>query len=225
MGSSWGWDSRASLFKTLIDDEEGERTADESTLKWLRSDGAPIPEDANPEDFSWKKKCLTKCMRGRITGTLYSVWEHTLTRKADASTVHTYRFIRVDLIMGSRVKGGGYEWGYKGMTESCGPCEVSCPLKYLDMVPDPGGYATGWREKVREWHAKRKGAYKGTLGEQVQLVREFTLTNGEKFDWVTVVGHRPFRVKTPDGLMVGNFRKVWIKGPRENKPEMSMTPA
>lgn len=42
------------------------------------------------------------------------------------------------------------EWGYKDMDESMGPCETSCPLKYFDMVPDPGGYATEWRKRVRD---------------------------------------------------------------------------
>jgi hypothetical protein len=223
MGSSWGWDSRASLFKTLIDEEEGERTPDGSTLKYLREDhGCTLPEDANPDEFSWNKKCVTKCMRGRTVGTLYSVWEHSLVRRADQSVVCSYRFIRVDLIMGNRIKGGGYEWGYKGMTESCGPCEVSCPLSYLDMVPDPGGYATDWRAKVRAWHAARKPTYTPTLGEEVELTREFTLTNGEKFNWVRVMSNCPFRVKTPEGLYVNGFKKHWIKGPR---PKESMTPA
>lgn len=41
------------------------------------------------------------------------------------------------------------EWSYKDMDESMGPNDVSCPLGYLDMVPDPGGYATAWRQRVR----------------------------------------------------------------------------
>lgn len=51
---------------------------------------------------------------------------------------------------------GNHGWGYKDMTESMGPYESDCPLKYLDMVPDPGGYATAFRERVRAFHdAKR----------------------------------------------------------------------
>lgn len=49
----------------------------------------------------------------------------------------------------------GYGWGYKDMDESMGPCDLSCPIKFLDMVPDPGGFATEWRARVRAEAAKR----------------------------------------------------------------------
>ena len=45
-------------------------------------------------------------------------------------------------------------WGSKDMCETMGPCEKSCPVKFFDMVPDPGGYATEWRAKVKEAAAK-----------------------------------------------------------------------
>ena len=61
------------------------------------------------------------------------------------------RFIGVSLLAAER----GYGWGSKDMEESMGPCEVSCPLSYLDMVPDPGSYATKWREHVRAYHARK----------------------------------------------------------------------
>jgi hypothetical protein len=64
------------------------------------------------------------------------------------------RFIGLDLM-----KGGGREsgWGYKDLCESMGPCEVNCPLSFLELAPVPDGeYAAGWREKVREYHAAKK---------------------------------------------------------------------
>jgi hypothetical protein len=44
------------------------------------------------------------------------------------------------------------------MDETCGPCEVNCPESYLDMVPlgDSGGYAKEWRERVKEYHIRRR---------------------------------------------------------------------
>lgn len=50
---------------------------------------------------------------------------------------------------------GGDGWGYKPMDESMGPLYYDCPLHYLNMVPDPGGFATSWREKVRHYHGAR----------------------------------------------------------------------
>ena len=59
------------------------------------------------------------------------------------------RFIGLYLIKGGdtyNVKTGRRNrdgWGYKDMDESAGPCYYNCPLAYLDMVPDPGGDASG----------------------------------------------------------------------------------
>lgn len=61
------------------------------------------------------------------------------------------------------------EWGYKPMGEESGPNQVTCPLKFLDMVPDPGGFATGWREKVRRYWASRKMTRKIALGDVYKM--------------------------------------------------------
>lgn len=63
-------------------------------------------------------------------------------------------FIGLDLMQGSRDPYEG--WGYKDLDESAGPCEVNCPVGYLDLVADPGFYATAWRVKVREYAAGKK---------------------------------------------------------------------
>lgn len=79
----------------------------------------------------------------------FAVWEYT-------ENVEQYktgdRWLETTLISGGR----GNDWGYKDMSETMGPdgCEA-CPLRFLDMVPDPGGAATEYREKVRAYHAQR----------------------------------------------------------------------
>jgi len=71
-----------------------------------------------------------------------------------------------------------HEAGYKPMDESMGPVDVSCPLSFLDMVPDPGGYATEWRAKVRAYHARVNRKLR--VGDVVKLrsrdVPEVTVT-------------------------------------------------
>ncbi len=99
--------------------------------------------------------CLAHCYKSTWTteGNLWSVRE---VRHKDASgaVVKIERLIALDLCE-CRPQ---YGWGYKGMDESVGPCYYDCPLKYLDMVPQAEGpYAAGWREKVRAYHANRKG--------------------------------------------------------------------
>lgn len=62
----------------------------------------------------------------------------------------------------------GKVWLYKDMDESCGPVEVDCPLKFLDRVPaKDAGYAVAWRQRVREFHAKRKLGF--SEGEEVTI--------------------------------------------------------
>ena len=54
-------------------------------------------------------------------------------------------------------RGSGDGWGYKDVSESMGPCAVSCPLKFLDMVPKiPNDYAAEWRPHVRAYWKRRK---------------------------------------------------------------------
>lgn len=89
-----------------------------------------------------QSRCIAHCVRGNV---LYSVWEQTI---ADQPV----RIIAIDLL--SKQRNGG--WGHKPMDESCGPSRYDCPLSYLDMVPDPGFYATAWREKVRAFRASKR---------------------------------------------------------------------
>lgn len=68
---------------------------------------------------------------------------------------HDKIFIGLDLMAGSGRQCQSHGWGYKDMDESAGPYQLNCPLGYLDQASEPTGYAIEWREKVREYHAKR----------------------------------------------------------------------
>lgn len=86
---------------------------------------------------------LAHTVRG---STLYAVREFT------APDGSKSRCLVVCLLKKDRTMG----WGSKDMEESMAPYAYDCPLSYLDMVPDPGYYATEWRRKVREYHAARR---------------------------------------------------------------------
>jgi hypothetical protein len=108
-------------------------------------------------------KTIKHCFKGN------NLWAVQEGQKHDGTTV---QFIALYLIRGSNNSSDG--WGYKDMGESAGPYYFSCPLAYLDMVPDPGGYATEWREKVREHHAK--ASRKFVEGTKIKLYgREYTM--------------------------------------------------
>ena len=98
-------------------------------------------------------------------------------------------------------------WGYKDIEESCGPVELDCPLKYLDMVDPPSNqWATDWRAAVRQHHATQKAKtehLKGLrVGDQVHL-REGCKPNG------------PFRILSTKPLK-GSFNGIVYKLPRKH---------
>ena len=93
-------------------------------------------------------KVIAHALRGNV---LWSVAEIT----AKVEGVHpkldpgeSLRFIRCDLLERS-----GGEWGYKPMDEAMHPYYYSCPMSYLDMVPEQ---SREWREGVRAYHARRR---------------------------------------------------------------------
>lgn len=50
-----------------------------------------------------------------------------------------------------------YNFSYKGMDESCGPCECKCPVSILDLLTETKyEYAKKWRERCWKYHNEQK---------------------------------------------------------------------
>jgi hypothetical protein len=147
---------------------------------------------------------LAHCFRGgAFKGTFYAVHERT-TEKAGAE--NSERWIEVTLMACRTEPGYGPSWGYKDMEASMGPCEVSCPLGYLDMVPAPvceagcdacakdrcsREWERAWRRRVREYHAARAAQRAKAAGFRVgDTIR---LRAGCTPPSLTVVQVRPLR--------------------------------
>lgn len=112
-------------------------------------------------------RTIKHCFKGN---NLWAVQAYTYTEGPQAGK--TVQFIALYLIRGSNNSSDG--WGYKDMDESAGPYYYNCPLAYLDMVPDPGGYATDWRAEVRKYHAKAN--QKLVEGQRIKLYgQEYTV--------------------------------------------------
>jgi len=61
-------------------------------------------------------------------------------------------------------KKGGYNFGYKGMDEGCGPCEAKCPKSIFNLLtPTDNDFANSWRERCREYHAQADEQKKSPL--------------------------------------------------------------
>jgi hypothetical protein len=128
------------------------------------------------------ERSVTKCLTSKYVmynpgrGTLWKVMESTRYTQFGTVISGPERWIGVDLIACHNRC-----WGHKSMEASSGPNEINCPIKYLDMVPEPlpcknqpecpkeqfgtnackcGGchgcsrcYERNWRTKVRAAHA------------------------------------------------------------------------
>jgi hypothetical protein len=76
----------------------------------------------------------------------------------------------------------GGDWAYKPIEESMGPCQHSCPLAFLEMVPEPERpeHYHDWRAGVREYWARRN--QKLSTGSIVRLTnnREYKIARTDK---------------------------------------------
>jgi len=112
------------------------------------------------ESESTIHECLAHSIRGTI---LWTVWE--VTTKA---TGERHRFIGCDILYRDKEYDG---WGYKDLCESMGPYYYTCPLKYLDLVPEVAD--ASWREEVRAHHEKarrRRALIRGLkIGDTIRL--------------------------------------------------------
>jgi len=99
-------------------------------------------------------KIENKCLRYSLRGNhLWTIWEIT-----DWETNEKRKIINLFLI--SHQRGDG--WGYKGISESCGPFYYDCPITFFKTVPVPqNAHALEWREKVKQHHinSKKKKGY------------------------------------------------------------------
>jgi len=119
--------------------------------------------------------------------------------------VEVDRFIELDLIRSDRNFGAGY----KDMDESCGPVEVNCPLRLLDLVPEPkdSQYAKAWRARVREHHDSRRK--QEAIRKDLKAGDKLKLGPGWSLETVTIIEpvKRSFMVVGNDGL-------IYRMGPR-----------
>lgn len=93
-----------------------------------------------------------------------------------------------------------YNFAYKGMDESCGPCQCDCPKGILDLLtPTEHEYALNWRKACYENLAKKKdnnSLSKLPIGSEIK----FTLNDGKEY---IVFKHRPaYQFKRPFWMLM-----------------------
>jgi hypothetical protein len=83
---------------------------------------------------------------------------------------NTIRFICLYMMKGPMPKNAKYTgadrdwWGYKDVDECMGPCEITCPVSYLEMCTAPENqYAYDWRQRV---YARARRAREFKIGSE-----------------------------------------------------------
>jgi hypothetical protein len=130
----------------------------------LGSSRKDIIDEVTEEGRNEKTGVTSTCIARYFSGNdLWTVWEQT-----GPPFPEPQRFIC--LFMLSRGRGDG--WGYKPVEESCGPTAVSCPPRFLDMVPEPpNDWGRKWREGVRMYWAARRERLRARKIAQKRLVQ------------------------------------------------------
>jgi len=98
----------------------------------------------------------------------------------------------------------GGEYSRKGMSEESGPYVHDCPLRLLELVPEPDSeYAKNWRARVRAHHAKHVAL---RVGATVKLVPGVKY-RGEPLTEATVASVKPLLLAL-DGTAVKVSKKL-----------------
>lgn len=134
------------------------------------------------EDEKRKGRVLKSTMRGSV---YYAAYEYT--NKIE----NTKEVIGVVTLTSSDVR-NDCNFGYKDMSENCGPGYYDCPLSILKLLtPTDNEYALEWRKKCYEKHNKPKSWLKSlNIGDKII----FTRYDGRK---VILTKHAPaYQFKT-----------------------------
>jgi hypothetical protein len=147
-------------------------------MGWLFTQGQTRPQliarltrTETNADTGRTRICLSHCIRGNVLWTVWTI------RNADGS--EHVRYIGCDLM----AKEFDYGWGYKDLEESSYPYYFSCPLSYLDMVPEA---CPEWRAQVRRYNAMDAMS----AGDKVVFSTPMPLTNGERVSIFTLVNKK-----------------------------------
>lgn len=138
----------------------------------------------NREFFSWspreKKEIIEDCTVGN---TYYAAVKDPETRE-----VSCYVFLT------AWDNGEYYNFSYKIMHESVGPCQYNPTKKLLDaLTPTDDPYALAWRQKcnaVRQWNS-RLGRLE--VGDVIVTREPLEFTSGGKYSEFKMLGKRPRR--------------------------------
>lgn len=94
-----------------------------------------------------------------------------------------------------------YNFGYKDMDESMGPCDVACPERIFALLTPldetDSKWAHEWRDKVRVYHETNRSRPRLTKGTKVRFEQALTFTDGSEADTFEFIKRSTFRTIVP----------------------------
>lgn len=94
-----------------------------------------------------------------------------------------------------------YNFGYKDMDETMGPCDVACPERIFALLTPldetESKWAHEWRENVRKHHEAKRERPRISKGTRVRFERAMTFTDGTEADTFEFIKRNTFRKIVP----------------------------
>lgn len=131
----------------------------------------------NEEFFFGRERNFTVHASGTVHGIFYAAVE----RQDDPGTVYGY------VIKTQWAPRDHFNFTYKDMSETCGPCYYEAPQSVLDaLTPTESATALAWRDECAA-HQAQRAALRGLHdGDQVTMFYPTKFTNGDSLDTFTV---------------------------------------
>lgn len=94
-----------------------------------------------------------------------------------------------------------YNFGYKDMDESMGPCDVACPERIFALLTPldetDSKWAHEWRANVRKYHEDKRARPRLTKGTKVRFASSLIFTDGTEADTFEFIKRNTFRTIVP----------------------------
>lgn len=126
-------------------------------------------------------------LKERVFGPNFEILECAVVKRTTAyvaaRNLETGKVFACVFLLAYRPNDRGFEFGYKDMTEDCGPNAIECPERVLDLLtPTESKWALEWRAKCRERLATKKAVPKVKPGDVIRFATPIRFRDGSVRD-------------------------------------------
>jgi len=108
-----------------------------------------------------------------------------------------------------------YNFSYKNMDETVGPCQYDCPKSILSLLSETDSeWALEWRNNCKQWKAFKSRINKLPVGTKIKFLSQFDFDNGLK------AGDEVILEKSERSYRMGKTKYHWMDGKYRWKPSL-----